>query len=1052
MASSEDFRMEKQNPPPTLYSPRANLSEFDEDYWSLIDNAPDIFFVVDFKGKFHFINRAIQKITGHNPISVSQNTLQDLVAPEYRDTITYIFNQAPKGITNPYFEVEVLSANQNKIPLEIHIRPVRDKKGRIAALRGVARDITERKKTEASLQASEEKFSALAEGVRDGIIIVQDGVCRFANRAVREILGYDYEEFQGTRFFEWFPSKDKKNLADAYRDRIKGKDAPSPTTTRVLHKDGSIKQIVYSASLIQFRGRPAEMGIIHDISAISQFETALKKAEEKFQILVEQSNDITFTTDPAGVFTFIGPAGVRHLGYSPEELIGKSFMEIAHPEDAPVLEACLKKTLEGNRETLEFRVKHKEGNLRDVRISCSLLKDGDDPAGILGISTDISEQKAIINKLNEASRATQNAKAQLQAVIDNAPIAIQGFNENGEVLFWNKHSEKLLGVSEADIKGKSLKGILNSESEEIRFREALKNIFHSKRPVSLLEWRIKKNSGDISHILASIYPVILPGQEPMAVAIDMDITEQKVAEEKIREMSHQIERFSEISAAILSIEDEPEVFSNIAKAVVDISDFSRVLISYFIEESPYRKIIAHSGVNKEDIERVKNVEMPREKFLSYFQKGIKIGTQSCYIPHTMKDVLDEKAVIPGAKTYVERENSWHREDNLLVCMKDTRGNVIGMISVDDSKSGRAPTEETVRPLEIFANLISEIIQRRMLSNKIKESEEKYRELVANIQVGVFRANPEGEILEANPSTVNMFGYKETEEFLKLRSTDLFQNPNEHGFLLKEIKENGVIHSREILLRQQDGRTFWASFTATAVRDELGKILYYDAVVEDITERKKLQEEVKRLSVTDELTGLYNRRYFNEKLPMVIKAAETFRSSMALIMVDIDDFKPYNDNYHHLAGDEVIKEIARVIHQNIRHFKGQEWVDKFGREEFAFNDWASRFGGDEFCVVLPGRNAEEATVVAERIRKTFQTIRFTPDGKTVQKTVSLGISCCKYTDGKAKKGSKTIFPSDYEKAATELVNLADRALFKAKKAGKNRSLASSMTVELTRTMK
>ena len=108
----------------------------------------------------------------------------------------------------------------------------------------------------------------------------------------------------------------------------------------------------------------------------------------------------------------------------------------------------------------------------------------------------------------------------------------------------------------------------------------------------------------------------------------------------------------------------------------------------------------------------------------------------------------------------------------------------------------------------------------------------------------------------------MFEYKETEKFIKLITADLYQYPNDHGFFMKEIEEKGLVQNKDILMKKKDGKTFWASVTATAIRNDVGKVSHYDAVLEDITERKHLQEEVKRLLVTDELTGLYNRRYFN----------------------------------------------------------------------------------------------------------------------------------------------------------------------------------------------
>lgn len=1052
MASHEEFQHDSESNASGDHIPRPDLSDLEENYRTLVENAPEIFFIIDLKGKFILLNQAIRRITGHPTSSILEKDLQSLVAPEHQDKVYKILNEAPQGILDPYFEVEIVSTNGNRIPLEVHIKLVRDKKKRVAALRGVARDITERKKIEAALKATELKFAELSERAKSGVVIVQDGICKSANKATSEMLGYSIEEFKGKRFFEWFPSKGKEILAQRYKQRMAGEDVPASLKTKILHKNGNIKDIEYSSSVIQFEGRKAEMGIIQDISDLKSLEEALKKSEANYQTLVDNMNEITFMINPGGKFTFINPAITRQFGYTREDVIGKSFSEFIHSDDIPKFETNLKNTLEGKNEPLELRFLDKEGKFRDLRISSNTMKENNEPVGILGISTDITERKNAVNELNLACQAVENTKTQLKAIIDNAPkVAIQGFNEKGEVLFWNQYSEKLLGKSENEAKGKPFSGVLASEDEEARFHQILKEVFRTQKPSPVQEWTVNINSGEKKHIMASIFPIAEPGQDPIAVAMNMDITDQKKAEEKILEVSGQIERFSKISAAILSIEDEKELFNFIAQAVVDISDFNRVLISYYIDKPPYREIIAHQGVKKADIERVKKIEMPKEKYLGYFDKGVKIGSQSCYIPHHKKDILDQNALILSEKNYPKKENGWNKDDNLLVAMKDTKGEVIGMISVDDSKSEKLPTEETVRPIEIFANLISEIIQKRLLAKKIKESEEKYRELVSNIKIGVFRSTPKGEILEANPSVLEMFGHQEAEKFLQLKTTDLYQNPNDDGFFLKEIEEKGLVQNKDILMQRVDGKTFWASMTATAVRNNVGKVKHYDAVIEDITEQKNLQEEVKRLSVTDELTGLYNRRYFNEKLPIVLKATESFRSSLALVMVDVDDFKAYNDTYHHLEGDEVLKEIARILYQNIRNYRDDNWIARFGSEEFAFNDWAARFGGDEFIIVLPGQSADDAKKVSERIQNAFEKISFKPKGKTIHKTVSMGIASCHYADDKTKKGkNKRIFPPDYEKASTELTKLADGALFEAKNSGKNKTVISKTAIELVRT--
>lgn len=644
---------------------------------------------------------------------------------------------------------------------------------------------------------------------------------------------------------------------------------------------------------------------------------------------------------------------------------------------------------------------------------------------------DVSEHKGRIGKLSQVYDPVLDSKMRLMSIVDNAPnTAFHGLNKKGEVVFWNPASERLYGYKGTQVKGKKLTDLIFSESDKKKFRKLIRSVFEKNRPSPLREWIKTTKKGESRFVLSSLYPITLPRQETIAVCMDVDITKRKKAEETIREMNKQIEKFSEIIADILSIENEEELFEHISQAVTDISDFNRVLISYFKEEPPYREIIGHRGVSKAELERLKKIKMPREKYLKYFEKGMKIGNQSCYIPHTKKHILDQDAVIYGKKKYPRAKGHWHREDNLLVSMKDEKDNVIGIISVDESKSGLVPIDETVRPLETFANLISGHIQRRILARKIKTSEAKYQELVSNVQIGIFRATPEGELLEVNPAGVEMFGYKDSEEFLSCNGIELYKNPEQREKYLKELEENGMIKNKEIELRKKDDSHFWAAMTSTAIRDSAGKIMYYDTVVEDITERKKSEEKIKELSITDELTKLYNRRHFNEELPEAIKDAETWKSYLSFIMIDIDDFKEYNDRYYHLKGDEILIEIAWVISQNIRE-----------------RDWAARFGGEEFAVILPGTSSSAAANVAERIRKSFKKVEFRPEGEPVHKTLSAGVAQVHFPERKIPRPSKDKkLTINYEKIATELADLADKALFKAKKLGKDRIAVSEKTLE------
>jgi signal transduction histidine kinase/CheY-like chemotaxis protein len=142
---------------------------------------------------------------------------------------------------------------------------------------------------------------------------------------------------------------------------------------------------------------------------------------------------------------------------------------------------------------------------------------------------------------------------------------------------------------------------------------------------------------------------------------------------------------------------------------VEYSDFKTFIMSYFKETPPYRDIIGHGGLDEELINKVRKVNAPKEYYYRICDAGIKLGQFSYYLPHTKKDVLSKDIAIFGTDPVPDSEDAWHPEDMLFVRMNDDQGNLIGMLSVDSSKSGKKPTDETVRPLEIFSSLVSQII-------------------------------------------------------------------------------------------------------------------------------------------------------------------------------------------------------------------------------------------------------------------------------------------------------------------------------------------------------
>jgi len=180
-------------------------------------------------------------------------------------------------------------------------------------------------------------------------------------------------------------------------------------------------------------------------------------------------------------------------------------------------------------------------------------------------------------------------------------------------------------------------------------------------------------------------------------------------------------------------------------------------------------------------------------------------------------------------------------------------------------------------------------------------------------------------------------------------------------------------------------------------------------ISKVIDKTLLFNHTKELSITDDLTGLYNRRYFKERIYREVLRSKRYKRTLTVLMIDIDYFKNFNDVNGHLMGDEILKQVAHTLDDNIRKA-----------------DILARYGGEEFVIVLPEIDKSHALQVAEKLRSTIDKKKFPkqenqPDGNL---TISLGIAT---------------LPDD-SIDTKELVDFADRALYKAKAEGRNRIIA------------
>jgi diguanylate cyclase (GGDEF)-like protein len=173
---------------------------------------------------------------------------------------------------------------------------------------------------------------------------------------------------------------------------------------------------------------------------------------------------------------------------------------------------------------------------------------------------------------------------------------------------------------------------------------------------------------------------------------------------------------------------------------------------------------------------------------------------------------------------------------------------------------------------------------------------------------------------------------------------------------------------------------------------------------DLTnERIRMMEKLQKLAVTDGLTKLYNSRSFYSQLETEVDRFNRYKHPLALLLLDLDHFKDYNDSYGHLEGDKILVRFSQIIKSCLRA-----------------NDTAYRYGGEEFTVILPETGGEEAGTVAQRIRAALEAERFSPvNGKAVKLTISIGVT-----------------EYQFKEELSSFIQRADKAMYRSKQKGRN----------------
>ncbi|MFT4937177.1 MAG: diguanylate cyclase (GGDEF)-like protein/PAS domain S-box-containing protein [Paraglaciecola sp.] len=279
----------------------------------------------------------------------------------------------------------------------------------------------------------------------------------------------------------------------------------------------------------------------------------------------------------------------------------------------------------------------------------------------------------------------------------------------------------------------------------------------------------------------------------------------------------------------------------------------------------------------------------------------------------------------------------------------------------------------------------------------------FYDLFRNSAEGLYTSTLDGKLININPAMCILFGYENEQQMLAEVSdtTGFYAVPEDRELLLGEIHQNGVVLGKEIKGLRKDGAEFWFSISTQIKQQDDDKFVF--GSIFDITERKQSNISLEYLATHDSLTGVYNRREFERRLNTALSDAQSQKSELTLLYMDLDQFKVVNDTCGHKAGDLLIKQLSQKLNDVVMH-----------------RGFLARLGGDEFGVLLEGDNAQMAYLLANKLLSAVGEFRFIWENRIFTLGISIG----------------QVSWQDDIKTPEQLLSMADSACYVAKERGRN----------------
>ena len=816
--------------------------------------------------------------------------------------------------------------------------------------RFLSREVHRRKQAEALLRESEQRYSTLVAAVPVGIFRADaGGNCTYVNDPWCQITGLSPEAAMGEGWAKGLHPDDRDLVATEWYQSAQ-ENRSFQLEYRFQRPDGKVTW-VYGQSVAE---RDADgqvvgyVGTITDISERKQAEAALRESEQRFRLAIANAPFPIMLHAEDGEVLQINATWTELTGYTQQDIpTTKAWAQRAYGDRATtVLENVIAKkyALESRWDEGEFTVTTSDSQQRIWNFSSAplgLLPDG--RRVVISMAADVTQRRQSEAALRESEQRFRNMAANVPGAIFQYVLHPDG---SDGVIYMSRGCYGLWEVeAEAVVEDAQVLWKMVHPDD----RPALyKSVITSARTLQpwFWQWRIITPSGQMKWLEAAGRPEHHENGDVVWDTLIMDVSDRKQAEAALRESEVRYRKVVEAQTDFIlrSLPDTTITFAN-------------------------KALCQALGTSLEDIVGKKRSDFanPDDWQESVFRRLAELSPTN---PRFVVETRDNRA--DGQVGWTQ----WLNEG-----IFDQSGQLVEIQSV-----GR------------------DITKLKQVEQALRESEERLRLVTENMSDLVCLHHPNGHYLYVTPSSQALLGYC-PEELIGRDPYELF-HPDERDRIRQEAYEpawNDIPSPITYRIRKKTGEYIWLETLTQPILAEDGQVKHWQTTSRDVSDRVKVEQQLKHDALHDGLTGLPNRSLLMERLDLALKRAKRHPEfQCAVLFLDLDNFKVVNDSLGHIIGDEMLLEVATHL-------------IKFIRE----TDLAARLGGDEFVILLEEIDGiEEAVRIAERILAALRSPLSVADREVFTST-SIGI----------------VAGTTSHHCAEDLLRDADLAMYRAKHSGR-----------------